>query len=173
MAETCTVRPLTADDLPTLLAWRNHPDVRRAMFTQHEISPSEHEAWFAHAPSYCARLIVEEGPTTIGFAQFNNVAPDGVSDWGFYARPGRPKGTGTKLGQAALGHAFDTLKLHKVYAQVMTGNLASLALHRRLGFIEEGLLRDQKLIHGAHHSLVHFGLLQHEWRAGGTVRSTI
>lgn len=156
-----------------LLAWRNHPDVRRAMFTQHEITPPEHQAWFARATPECARLIVLEGPTAIGFAQFNNVAPDGVSDWGFYARPGMPKGTGTKLGHAALEHAFDTLKLHKVFAQVMAGNLASLALHRRLGFVEEGLLRDQKLIQGSHHSLVHFGLLQHEWRAGGMVRSTM
>lgn len=143
------------------------------MFTQHEITTSEHEAWFARATLACSRLIVEEGSTAIGFAQFNDVAPGGVADWGFYARPGMPKGTGTKLGNAALVHAFDTLKLHKVFAQVIADNMASLALHRRLGFVEEGLLRDQKLIQGTHYSLVHFGLLQHEWRADRTGRSTI
>ncbi|WP_428031356.1 UDP-4-amino-4,6-dideoxy-N-acetyl-beta-L-altrosamine N-acetyltransferase [Ancylobacter sp.] len=167
MAETCTIRALTADDLPAILAWRNHPDVRRAMFTQHEISLAEHQAWFARtsADPACHRLIVEEGQTGIGYVQFNNVAVDGVSEWGFYARPGMPKGTGTALGKTALAYAFDALILHKVFAQVIADNTASLALHHRLGFVEEGLLRDQKLIQGAHHSLVHFGLLRHEWQA--------
>lgn len=143
------------------------------MFTQHEITLSEHEAWFARATPDCARLIVEDASTPIGFVQFNNVAAGGVADWGFYACPGLPKGTGTKLCRAALRHAFDTLQVHKVSAQVIAGNLASLSLHRRLGFVEEGLLRDQKLIEGTYHSLVQFGLLQHEWRADGTVRSTL
>jgi hypothetical protein len=33
-------------DLETLLRWRNHPDVRKCMLSQHEITLAEHRAWF-------------------------------------------------------------------------------------------------------------------------------
>ncbi len=38
---------LTADDLELILPWRNAPAVRRAMYSHHEISLPEHQAWFA------------------------------------------------------------------------------------------------------------------------------
>lgn len=116
MIDHCLIRRLTASDLPMLLAWRNHPDVRSYMFTQHEISLDEHSNWFAKAsrdPSRCM-LIVEDAGQPIGYVQFSKVEDGGVSDWGFYAKPDAPKGTGRRLGVMALNYAFGTLKLHKV-----------------------------------------------------------
>ena len=45
----CRLRRLTEDDVPMILPWRNDPDVRRFMYTQHEISPQEHADFFARA----------------------------------------------------------------------------------------------------------------------------
>lgn len=33
------VRPMVATDLERVLGWRNHPEVRRHMYTQHAITP--------------------------------------------------------------------------------------------------------------------------------------
>ena len=41
------LRLMRSGDLARVLNWRNHPDVRRFMYTSHEISPEEHEQWFA------------------------------------------------------------------------------------------------------------------------------
>lgn len=165
MHDPVTLRPVTPTDLPTLRAWRNHPAVRAAMFSQHEIAATEHQAWYERVstdPSRCL-LIAEESSGPFGFMQFGDVAPGGIADWGFYARPDAPRGSGTRLCAAALDHAFGVLALHKVCGQVITTNAASLALHRRLGFAEEGVLRDQKYVNGVYQSLICFGLLQQEW----------
>lgn len=166
MFESCSIRAVTLDDLPMVLAWRNHPDVRRFMFTQHEISLDEHRNWFAKVSQDATRrlLIVEEAQNPIGYVQFSNVVTGGVADWGFYARPDAPKGSGRKLGAMALAHAFGPLSLHKVCGQAIDTNQASIAFHKRLGFSQEGVLRDHQRIDGVHHTLICFGLLAHEWQ---------
>lgn len=40
------IRPMVYADLERVLAWRNHPDVRRYMYTQHEITLDEHQRWY-------------------------------------------------------------------------------------------------------------------------------
>ncbi len=171
MLDGCLIRKMSEEDLPVVLAWRNHADVRRFMFTQHEISLDEHRKWFAKAyqdPGRCL-LMVEEAKQPIGYVQLSNVEVGGVADWGFYARPDAPKGTGLKLGAMALNHAFGPLKLHKVCGQAIASNQSSIAFHHRLGFQLEGVLRDQRRIEGSYHSLHCFGLLSAEWQAKGAL----
>lgn len=149
-----------------VLSWRNHPDVRRFMFTQHEIGLEEHRNWFAKTSRDTSRclLIVEEAKQAIGYVQFSQVSDGGIANWGFYARPHAPKGTGRKLGAMALNHAFGQLKLHKVCGQAIGVNQASIVFHKRLGFVQEGVLRDHQRMDGAYYSLHCFGLLSTEWR---------
>ena len=160
------VRRVRSEDLPALLTWRNHPFVRNFMLSRHEIQGDEHRAWFAKNSTDISQrlLIIEEDHIPLGFAQFSGVTEGGISDWGFYARPDAPKGVGTKLGVVVLEHAFRELRLHKVCGQAISSNIASIALHGKLGFSEEGVLREQRRIEGAYHSLVCFGLLENEWR---------
>lgn len=161
----CTVRALELADLPMVLAWRNHPEVRRFMFTQHEIGFEEHQRWFARSASDRTRrlLIGELAREAIGFVQFSNVSPGAVAHWGFYVNPDAPRGTGQQLGRAALDHAFNDLGLYKVCGQALEGNHASIALHKKVGFKQEGTLRDQH-VEGASHTLICFGLLAQDWR---------
>lgn len=165
MSEVCCIRPVALPDLPTILAWRNHPDVRRFMFTQHEISLQEHTAWFEKTSHVDTRrlLIVEEKHIPIGYVQFSQVRMGGVADWGFYASPDAPKGAGRKLGIAALNHAFGVLGLHKVCGQAIEENTASIGFHQALGFKQEGVLREQKYIQEKYQDVICFGLLAHEW----------
>ena len=165
MSEACPVRRMNEGDLPLVLGWRNHPNIRRFMFTQHEITAQEHRNWFDRAQEDPQRalLIVESEDAPIGFVQFNPIGSGAVADWGFYASPSAPKGSGRKLGQAALHHAFNELALHKVCGQAIESNLPSIGFHEKLGFSREGLLRDQQRIGNRYHSLVCFGLLAEEW----------
>jgi UDP-4-amino-4,6-dideoxy-N-acetyl-beta-L-altrosamine N-acetyltransferase len=160
------VRLMTADDLEQVLAWRNHDDVRRHMFTQHEISLAEHTRWFERAAQDSSRqlLIFEIGTRPLGFVNLHRIAPGGIADWGFYIAPDAPKGTGQALGHTALQHAFTQPGLHKLCAQVLTANERSIQFHQRLGFRQEGILRQQHYDGRNYHDVVCFGLLAAEWQ---------
>ncbi len=167
MIEGCSIRAVTSADLPLVLAWRNHPDIRRHMFSQHEISLEEHRAWFDKVTADESRvvLLIEQTQVPLGYVQFTNVSTGGVADWGFYARPGAPKGSGRKIGRLALGYAFESLALHKVCGQAIERNEVSIAFHKSLGFKLEGVLREQRFVNGEYHTLICFGVLDYEWRA--------
>ncbi len=162
----CTLRPLAESDLEMVLGWRNRPEVRSAMITQHEIGLDEHQRWFDNAakdPTRCLLLAEAEGQP-LGYVHFSGVAAGSVADWGFYAAIGAPSGSGSRFGRAALDHAFAVLGVHKVCGKVLDNNNASLRFHRKLGFVEEGVLREQQRQGDNYHDLICFGLLRHEWR---------
>nr|WP_315265271.1 UDP-2,4-diacetamido-2,4,6-trideoxy-beta-L-altropyranose hydrolase [Moraxella osloensis] len=66
-----------------------------------------------------------------------------TASWGFYLSPNSPKGQGHgfALGVLAIAQIFNTTDIGKITAQVLAYNTASLALHRKLGFSETGVLK--------------------------------
>lgn len=152
-------------DFELVLSWRNHPDVRRYMYTQQEISFEEHSRWFARASQDPDRhlLLFVANAQPLGFINIHQIASGGVADWGFYAAPYAPKGTGRALGQAALRYAFRTARLHKLCGQVLAFNERSIRFHLSLGFQHEGVLRQQNFDGQKYHDVVCFGLLASEW----------
>jgi UDP-4-amino-4,6-dideoxy-N-acetyl-beta-L-altrosamine N-acetyltransferase len=157
-------------DLALVLGWRNHPNVRRNMYSQHEISPQEHQRWFwqnTHNPTK-SLLIFETDGVPQGFVQFTRHAADhSIADWGFYIDPKAPKGTGRRMGSAALSFAFNQLNLHKVCGEALGYNAASIGTHQALGFVQEGERLEQHFDGAAFHSVVLFGLLRSEWQKQG------
>ena len=107
----CRLRPLTEDDVPMLFAWRNHPDVRRFMYTQHEISVQEHSDYFARALRDTTRAyylgLDDEEP--VGVVSLRDIDRDhGTASWGFYVRPRGPRGTGRRmLSRRSMRRSFD------------------------------------------------------------------
>jgi UDP-4-amino-4,6-dideoxy-N-acetyl-beta-L-altrosamine N-acetyltransferase len=152
-------------DLELVLAWRNHADVRRYMYTQHEITLDEHQRWFERAlPDPKKHLLIfEVNHLPLGYVNFNEVGSGGIADWGFYVAPDAPKGSGRQLGCAALNHAFSQLEFHKVCGQALVHNERSIHLHQSLGFQQEGVLRDHHFDGERYHHVNFFGLLCSEW----------
>lgn len=155
---------MICEDLELVLNWRNHEDVRRYMYSQHEIGLIEHTAWYERAVRDTSRhlLVFEVDGVAMGFINLHQIAPAGVADWGFYVAPDAPKGTGRKLGQAALQYAFDDVGLHKLCGQALAYNERSINFHRNLGFVQEGVLREQHFDGQHYHDVVCFGLLAAE-----------
>ena len=161
------MRPMVLADLEQVLVWRNHAGVRRYMYTQHEITLDEHQGWFERSILDPKKhlLIFEQNQQPQGFVNFSETANSGVAEWGFYAAPDAPKGSGRQMGSAALTHAFTQLKLHKVCGQALAYNERSIQFHHTLGFQQEGILRDQHFDGGRRHHVICFGLLCHEWHS--------
>lgn len=160
------IRLMVYADLGQVLTWRNHPDVRRYMYTQHEITSDEHQRWFERTlPDPKKQLLIfEVNQQPLGFVNFNETGNGGIADWGFYLAPNAPKGSGRQLGCAALSHAFTRLQLHKVCGQALAYNQRSILFHQSMGFQQEGALRDQHFDGERYHHVICFGLLSHEWQ---------
>jgi len=163
--ENCRIRNLDRSDLELILLWRNRPEIRQFMLTQHEISAEEHLSWFEKSSRDQSKklLIIEEQGNLLGFVQFSGVAVGGVAYWGFYLAPDAKPGSGTKLGVLSLRYAFEELKLHKICGQALASNEKSIQFHLKLGFTQEGILRQHCHMADSYLDLVEFGLLDSEW----------
>ncbi len=161
-----TVRRMTDADLALVLSWRNHARVRAVMYTQHEISPQEHARWFerSNADPSSHLLVYEEQGVPSGFVNFTASDPGRNAVWGFYAAPEALRGTGRRMGHAALGYGFGSYGFHKISGEALAHNKKSIRFHLSLGFQQEGVLRDHFFDSGQYHDVVCLGLLASEWR---------
>ena len=64
---------------------------------------------------------------------------------------------------AVLAHAFDSMSIRRIEAQVNTANAASSALLLALGFHHEGVLRQRWVDKGAARDVNFYGCLAGEW----------
>ena len=152
-------------DLERVMGWRNHPDVRRYMYTQHIIDLDEHQRWFECKLQDPRNhlLIFEVDQQPFGFVNFTQTGNGGIADWGFYLAPDAPKGSGLQLGLVSLSQAFTKLNFHKIRGEALAYNNRSILFHQALGFHQEGTLRDEHFDGERYHNVICFGLLSHEW----------
>ena len=157
---------MTDSDVEHVLAWRNHMEVRRYMYSQHEITLDEHQGWFE-----CARqdprkhlLIFEVDNQAMGFVSFSELESNRIANWGFYIAPSAPKGFGRELGHAALDHAFNDIKLDKICGEALAFNNRSIHFHKSLGFKQDRTLCDQHFDGECYHDVIFFSLLHHQWQ---------
>ena len=139
------IRPATDADRDAVLRWRNHPDVRAASLTRHEISPEEHAAWWKAALADPARkvLIYERREVPAGVVTFFDIDPDARSAWwGYYLDSDGLEATGQllmawlEIQREAVRYAFAELELELLEGEVLASNEAVRRLNRRQGFSE-------------------------------------
>jgi ribosomal-protein-serine acetyltransferase len=65
---------------------------------------------------------------------------------------------------ALLDHAFHVWALHRVVIEAVVDNSRSRAIPERLGFTEEGVLRQAKLIRGRYEDAALYAMLASDWR---------
>jgi UDP-4-amino-4,6-dideoxy-N-acetyl-beta-L-altrosamine N-acetyltransferase len=166
------LRPIGEADLGVVLEWRNAPQLRAVMYTSREISRAEHTEWFKRLQLDPSRRtwIFEADSEPMGVINLTNIdMASGEAHWGFYGRPGAPKGSGVRLGRLALAAAFYELGLSRLIGEVLASNEASLRFHRKLGFQHERILKEHHRDGDAVHDVHVFSLTRASWLRGGTV----
>jgi RimJ/RimL family protein N-acetyltransferase len=83
----------------------------------------------------------------------------GRSHWG--------QGLASEAVEVLIAFAFETLKLHRLEADVDPRNERSLRLLERQGFQREGYLRERYHLNGELPDAVFLGLLRREWKGRG------
>jgi hypothetical protein len=164
------LRDIAPHDQETIRVWRNHPEVRKYMYTDHEIGPDEHNAWFARIlrDSTCKYWIIVCDGEDVGLLYLHDIdTRNSRCYWGFYtASPSaRGKGVGSFAEFSVLRFVFDDLRLQKLCGEVLASNQAVLNMHKKFGFVQEGLLRKHVLKEGIFADVVSISILREEWDA--------
>jgi UDP-4-amino-4,6-dideoxy-N-acetyl-beta-L-altrosamine N-acetyltransferase len=135
------------DDLDQVLEWRNHPDIRKNMYTNHVISREEHYRYFEKVwndPTVVYLICEGLDGKAVGVVNFVKIDKiSGNAYWAFYSGDLARKGLGTWMEFLALNYAFETLGLLKLSCEVLDYNMKVVNLHRKFGFTEEGVFRKQ------------------------------
>ena len=167
-----TLRELRAEDAPSLLAMLTTEEVERfispppttvegferfIMWTQRE----------RQAGNYACFAIVPQGMTTaIGIFQVRSLEPGfGTAEWGF-AMGSAFWGTGifTEGARLVLDFAFDVIGAQRLEARAAVANGRGNGALRKIGAVQEGLLRRSFQRNGQHHDQVLWGILADDWR---------
>lgn len=163
-----TLRELCHFDRSRLLSWRNRPDVRAGMYTDHEISEHEHNAWFARrlADSPKTHWILVANSQPIGLIAMTNIE-HGRGSMAYYIgeQEFRGKGYGAAGEYLVLEKAFTDLKLRKVWCEVLATNEGPIALHKRFGFTHEATLLNHVVKGHMTYNVIGLGLMAEQWLA--------
>jgi RimJ/RimL family protein N-acetyltransferase len=74
------------------------------------------------------------------------------------------KNCGTEAARLLICYGFQQLNLHRISSAAFAFNERSIKLHKKVGFREEGRLREAFFKNGQYHDLILFGLLREEWK---------
>ena len=73
-------------------------------------------------------------------------------------------GYATEAARSLLQWAFDTLDLNRVQAETDTRNAPSARVLEKLGFVREGMLREDCVVNGEVSNSWVYGLIRREWK---------
>ena len=148
------LRPLTRDDLPLTLAWRNHDGIRKWFFRDNKLTMLQHTGWFE---SYLERdndfvfVIEETAELRRPVGQVALYQIDWVARRAEYGRliigdqAARGRGIAQQATRLLLDYGVQTLGLDEIYLEVFAHNVPALAVYRSCGFIitghHEGVIR--------------------------------
>ncbi|CAH0257161.1 N-acetyltransferase [Pseudomonas carnis] len=138
------IRDATEHDLPAIRAIYNDAVLNTtAIWNEQPVDLANRQAWFSarQAQQYPILVTVDNDEVT-GYASFGDWRPfEGFRysvEHSVYVRNDqRGKGLGPRLMQALIERARSCGK-HVMVAAIESGNLASIRLHERLGFVTTG-----------------------------------
>ena len=167
-----TLREMRLEDAPSLLAMLTTEEVARF------ISPppttvqgfERFIAWAAReraAGTYACFAVVPAGTdTAVGIFQVRSLEPGfGSAEWGF-ALGSAFWGNGmfAQGARLVLDFAFDVIGAHRLEARAAVANGRGNGALRKIGAVQEGLLRRSFLRNGQYHDQVLWGILAEDWR---------
>ena len=136
---------LSSEEKELIRKWRNHINIRKWMFTDHTISKEEHESYLKNlrndTKNYCWLVKINDLP--LGIISLNEVDFKNKNAYAaLNTDPNNLKpGSGIFLFRMLINMGFKVFGLHTLKGEIIEGNRV-LDLHKALGFVEEGRLRE-------------------------------
>lgn len=146
---------------------RNQPNVRKFMYTDHEITLEEHANWIKSLQGNKRQqvfAVVRDG-IAVGLVSLNAINEQQKhADWAFYIDEAlQGAGIGSVIELKLLDYAFNEAGLDKLNCEVLATNQPVIRLHEKFGFVREGVRRQNVIKNGERIDVVLLGILKDEW----------
>lgn len=129
---------LSLNEKKMLLEWRNHPKIRRWMFTRDKIELTNHLNYIESLKKKQDRLyfLVKKEEKPIGVIDFTNIdEKNKTTEFGIYTNPDL-KGIGNLLMKSIIDYAFGILKINTLISAVFKDNIPAINLYQKYNFKE-------------------------------------
>lgn len=150
--EKVILRAFRKEDVSKLLEIHNDLEIKKqAMFHPFPISPDQDVEWIENIngdkSNKSVYFVIEDKETNSfsGYTSLRNI--NWINRNCYFGITLSPKMQGKGLGREAtnlvINYAIKNLNLHKVQLEVIEDNIRAIELYKNLGFIEEGILKEQ------------------------------
>ena len=165
-AEKYLLRKLEPDDSSALFGTFSSKKECRFLSRPHFDSEAELRFWLTD-PEWNGRswvAIDKSDDTIVGRFVAVPTSDNHVTELGYITVSDRQgEGIARACTAALITHLFERENNRRVFTEIDTKNLASIALAERLGFTREACLREHELTHNGLCDILIFGLLRREW----------
>jgi len=147
---------------------RNQNDVRKYMYTSHEITEEEHLRWLDSLRGNDRQrvfVVVRDGQA-LGVVSLNAInTAQKTADWAFYLDTAlQGKGLGSIVEFWMLDYAFHEAGLEKLNCEVLETNPSVIKMHQKFGFELEGVRRKNIIKDGNRIDVILLGITKEEWK---------
>ena len=169
------LRPVKKSDISYFLKWFNDPEVIQYLTLYLPMTEMSEEKYIEELGTTRAKsdapFVIEaiEGASTkpignCGLHEINSKDHNATFGIVIGEKDYWSKNYGTEATRLVINYGFQQLNLHRISSTAFAFNERSIRLHKKVGFREEGRLRQAMFKNGQYHDLVQFGILREEWR---------
>jgi UDP-4-amino-4,6-dideoxy-N-acetyl-beta-L-altrosamine N-acetyltransferase len=167
----CYLTSVASDSNEQLRTWRNNPEIRKYFREHREITQQMQANWYKNRvhnsdnSQYDFEIHDQDTGTHIGHCGLYYI------DW--IARKAefsiyigdmdyRGKGIGSDALKTLIKYGFEELNLNKIWCEVYSNNKA-INIYRKIGFVDEGILRQNAVKNGKYVDSYVLSMLKSEW----------
>lgn len=167
VGDAVKLRPITLQDTPLVVRWRNNPMVMKNFIFQEIFTEEIHNQWMNTkvASGEVIQYIIEEKETgrSIGSVYLRDIDWENESaEFGIFIGEddARGRGYGTEATKKFVEYMFQVLHLHRIFLRVLDGNESAWRSYEKAGFVKEGKFRHMVKIRGFFQDVIFMAIVK-------------
>lgn len=165
VADSVTLSPIRPGDSETMFRWINDPETVRFNAPFKPVHWANHQEWVQSLGKLSNKVVfaIRAADNLIGIVQLIDVDPINRSaelTIRIGAETHRGSGYGSLALRLAISFAWCDLNLNRVWLRVFADNTRAIRAYKKVGFVEEGVMREAAHIDGRFVDMIIFGILR-------------